>query len=173
MFHCCQVFIVPFLLLIHITINQLGVSKRPGEGTTRTADPYWPYHMMSCLEIKAQGKEEEGGTFMVMAFTTRVETLSSRKQLDICLTMEISELISFFALLKHQAFAFPIKPSVSQSMSMLTVLLFSPCPMVDRVSKMLGWCLAVGWGQPTTDALQLEWLYDSMIFLHTCFSHIL
>lgn len=39
-------------------------------------------------------------------------------------------------------------------------------PWEKGVSKMLGWCFAIGWGQPTIGALQLEWLWFYDISLH-------
>lgn len=102
-----------------------------------------------------------------MVFTTRAETLPFVK----CLIMGTSEWISFFALLKHYTFAFSIKLSLSQPMSILSFLLFSPIPLEMGVNKMLGWCTAVGWGQPTTAAVNLN---DSMIlwYFFMCIFHI-
>lgn len=128
---------------------------------TRTADLYWPYHVLSCSEIKTQGKRKEGGwSWLWCSLCGQRPCLSGSDQTS----ASFSERISFFALLKYQAFAFPIKLSLSQSMSMLA---FCYCiPWEKGVSKMLGWCFAIGWGQPTIGALQLEWLWFYDISLH-------
>lgn len=58
-------------MLAQHQFSGLEVGKRLGEDTTRTADPYSSCCMMSCSEIKALGKEEEGQTLMVMALATQ------------------------------------------------------------------------------------------------------
>ena len=52
--------------------RRLGVHKKLGGDTARTADPNWPkacpapYHVV--LSIKSWGKKKEGGKFGVMPF---------------------------------------------------------------------------------------------------------
>lgn len=71
----------------------LGVGRRWGGGTVRTADVNInPYHTLLCLAIDARGKEEEGGTGCLwlwclpsQATATRAKALCARKWRDICL----------------------------------------------------------------------------------------
>lgn len=57
--------------------------------------------------------------------------LLSSKWLDTCLAMGSNELIPLLALFALVAFVCPIKLSFSQSMSLLSLPLFFPCPMGD------------------------------------------
>lgn len=54
-----------------LKVCRLEMGKRLGEGITGTADPknkrHIPCHMMSSLEIKAEGKENDGRIFVVMS----------------------------------------------------------------------------------------------------------
>lgn len=141
------------------TVSQLRASERLREDTSRTAVTYRSYHTKSS-DKKAQGEEKKGGMVMVMALTMHAETLLPRKQLDTCLTTEISQLMFFFfALLKHHAFPFPVKLPLSQS-----ILLFSPRPTGDGSEQDAG--VEFGCWMPFK-------LNDSMIFPLMSFSYIL
>lgn len=71
------------------------------------------FHITWCSAIKAQVKEEQGRTFMVMIFVFPNNcytwwSLACQERLNICLLVGRSEWISYFALPAHVEFAFPI-----------------------------------------------------------------
>lgn len=100
-----------------------------------------PYKVM--LRQKSSGRERIQGerTVMVMALMMHAETLLPRKQLDTCLTTQISQLMFFFFLLCL---------SIMLLLFLLNCHYLNPSfyfllvPQEMGVSKMLGWSLAVG-----------------------------
>lgn len=135
--------------------SRAGSRQEVGWDTTRTADPNWlkgcfmVYNgMLSNWSKEKGGQSREGhgyGTLLPKQPHTCAVALLSSKWLDTCLAIGSNVLILLLALFAHVAFVFPIKLSFSQSVSLLTLLLFCPCPMGDRNEWKRCGCLAIGW----------------------------
>ncbi|XP_075596023.1 snRNA-activating protein complex subunit 3 isoform X2 [Balearica regulorum gibbericeps] len=103
----------------------LGMGKRLGGDTVRTADPNWPkgyaMHMALCSAIRTGGKEKRGHSWLrhlsSKATTMHADALLPQKWLDITCSWEV-ENESLFALLLRAAFAFFTKGPLSQPMSL-------------------------------------------------------
>ena len=105
-----------------------------------------PYHMMLCLATKAQGKEEEGGTFMVMVFAFPSNCWLHMLRPHFPGSGWTSVVNALFALLACAAFAFLVKLSLSQPTNLLFFLLFSLHSMEEGSEQDAGWVLAAGQG---------------------------
>ena len=123
--------------------SRLGV-HRSWDGTqtgqlTPTDQRDIPYHMTLCSAYKARGKRRKGvrsewWRLSSQAAIMHDEALLSWKGLNICLPMESSAWILYFALLVRTAFALSIKLSSSQSMNFhtFTLLILSLIPLGGR-----------------------------------------
>ena len=137
--------------------TRLGVHKKLGGDTARTADPNWPkgYSMpygVMLSNINLGEEEGRGGCLESWCLSSQVTithdgALLSWRWLNTCLPTGSSEWIPCFALLVRTAFALPIKLSLSQPMSFLTftLLILSPIPLGEREGVAV-WCLVFGWG---------------------------
>lgn len=110
-----------------------------------------PYHMMMCSAINAQGKEKEGHSWLWCCLPKQVvcaEAQLSRRWLVTCPMMGSNEEIPFFffSFAYVEFFLNLLKLLLSQSASLLTFLLFSPCPAGEESEQAALWVF--GWGQP-------------------------
>lgn len=141
------------------------MGKRLGGGRTRTADPYWLYHVLSHSEIKVQGTRKKGGwSRLWCSLCEQRPCLSGSGQTSACLWELVNEFLFSLCL----SIRLPLSPLNYHYLSPWVCLpsFYYLFPWETGVSKMPGWCFAIGWGQPTTGAFQLKWLWSYDISLH-------
>lgn len=141
---------LPLLLMLQIH-EGLGVHKDLGWDSARTSDANWPKKCSipwCIVSNKIWGKKAEGNS-EIWCLSSPVTVVCDRalpywRWLNMCLPIGRTELIPYFVLLVHTAFALPIKLSLSHKFS-VSSLHFSLTPVQggDQLPNGIKWWCAI------------------------------